>query len=224
MGKVMDNLKRYCYKCFFAFFLLVLIACSNNKDKEEIKLLYETIKSAEKQGNAEQVYSLLDTESKAYLDTMSNKLLHAGPNEIEKLNLFNRSMILTFRSKPYEEIVNLTGKDMMIKYHNTIMTMPKLMVGQNITRIEVKDTAAIAYFGLEEFPTDNPVYLRFSKEHGTWRYNLISVYESFNFSLMEPTFKSGGFKNKKEYLERVLNLKGIDKPYSELLAIPQIQK
>lgn len=214
----------YFSRCFYLFLFIVLIACSNNKDKNEIKLLYETIKSAEKKSNVEEIYSLIDSESKTYLDSMSNKLLHADSVEVDKLNLFNEFMLLTFRDKAYEEIVHITGKELMINFHSTTTTMPKLMVGQNILKMEINDTIAIAYFGLKDFSTDNVMNLRFTKEQGKWRYNLISAYESYNLNTIELAFQGGGFKTKREYLETVLKRKGILKPYVELLEIPQMKR
>ncbi len=193
---------------------IILFGCNN--EKEEIINTFNNFNKANIELNGEKIYELTDSETHNYYRSFLSKILKLDSIAITELNLTEKLNLLSTRAIIEDsELKKISPKDLMIKIYTEISSMDTVRINAikttGITNIRIENEQAKCDFTINGETLSPNVNLKFSKENGKWKYNVISMadytekqlnnvceYHGFNhMDLIEWTFSASNIGNKK---------------------------
>ncbi|WP_405252577.1 hypothetical protein [Dokdonia sp. Asnod3-C12] len=130
--------------------------------------------------NGERLYQLSDSESHKYYENLLTKILDLDSIAISKLNISDKINLLSARSVIKDsELKKMSPKDLMIEMYTNVNTMDTIKVNaikrMEIANIKIEDKTATSDFAINGSVLSPKVNLKFSKEDGKWKFNVISM-------------------------------------------------
>ena len=160
------------------FLSIILFGCTN--DKEDIITTFNAFNKANIELNGEQIFELTDTESHLYYEGLLSKILKLDSVGVTKLNLSEKINVLSTRAIIKDsELKRLSPKELMIKIYTEISSMDTVKINAinktGITNIKIENKKAISDLTINDTTLSPTVNLKFSKEDGQWKFNVISM-------------------------------------------------
>jgi len=165
-------------KFLILIFTVALFGCNN--DKEEIKNTFNEFNKANIELNGEKLYELSDSESRDYYKKLLTNILELDSIGVTKLNITDKINLLSARSVIEDsELKKMNSKDLMIKIYTEVNTMDTVKINainkMEIANIRVENGKSTSDFASNGRVLSPKVNLKFSKEDGEWRYNVLSM-------------------------------------------------
>ncbi len=184
-------------KILFLILTISLYGCNN--DKEEIINTFNDFNNANIELNGEKLYELSDSESHNYYEDLLTKILELDSIGVSKLNLTDKINLLSARSVIKEsELKKINSKDLMIKMYTEVNTMDTVKINaikkMEIANIRIENEKATSDFATNGKVLSPKVNLKFSKENGKWKYNVISMAE-FTEKQLKSICEQNGFSH-----------------------------
>jgi|TARA_B110000967_G_scaffold206555_1_gene253560 hypothetical protein len=176
---------------------VTLLGCNN--DKEEIINTYNNFNKANIELNGEKLYELSDSESHIYYDNLLIQILELDSIGVSKLNLTDKINLLSARSVIKDsELKKISSKELMIKMYTEVNTMDTVKINaikkMTIANIRIENGKATSDFATNGTVLSPKVNLKFSKENGKWKYNLVSM-SDFTEKQLKNICEQNGFSH-----------------------------
>jgi hypothetical protein len=179
-------------KITILLFLSLLISCNTKtteEEKKEIVNLFDEFNTANIELNGEKLYQLSDEASHQYYVDLLEKTKTLDSLGVDKLNLGDKINLLSIRSMLSDSrIKEITAKELMVTMYTEINTMDDEKINSiksmQIMDIKINNDVAIGNLGVGQNVILPKVDIKFSKEEGDWKFNIISMSDFANQQLI----------------------------------------
>lgn len=189
---------------------VILFGCNN--EKEEIINTFNNFNKANIELNGEKIFELSDSESHNYYKELLTKILKLDSVRVSELNLSDKLNLLSARAVIKDsELKKISPKDLMIKMYTEVNSMDTVKINSikksGITNIRIKGEKANCDFTINGKTLSPTVNLKFSKELGKWRFNIISMAD-FTEKQLNAICKQNGL-NHIDFLEWIFSASNV---------------
>ncbi|WP_298757055.1 hypothetical protein [uncultured Psychroserpens sp.] len=200
------------------FLSIILFGCNN--EKEEVVNTFKEFNKANIELNGEKIFELSDTASHNYYKSLLTKILELDSVRISELNLSEKINLLSARAVIKDsELKRLSTKDLMIKMYTEVNSMDTVKINSinktGIANIRINNKEAISDLTINGKTLSPAVNLKFSKESGKWKFNVISM-ANFADKQLNTICEQNGFTHI-DFIKWIFNASNIgDKKIKEL--------
>ncbi|WP_152611443.1 hypothetical protein [Psychroserpens damuponensis] len=197
---------------------IIFIGCSS--DKEEVITTFNNFNKANIELNGEKIYQLSDSNSHEYYKNLLNKILKLDSIGVSKLNLSDKVNLLSARAVIEDSIIKkISSKELMIKMYTEVSSMDTIKINSikksGITNISIENKNANSDFTINEKTLSPNVNLKFSKENGKWKFNVVSMAD-FTEKQLNAICEQNGFSHI-DFIQWIFSASNIgDKKIKEL--------
>jgi len=193
------QLKQNMKKTIILILSITIFSCNNNNDTEEIINTFNEFNKANIEMNGEKLYELSDSESHKYYENLLTKILELDSIAVSKLSITDKINLLSARSVIKDaELKKISPKDLMIKMYTKVNTMDTVKINaikkMEIANIRIEDRNATSDFASNGRILSPKVNLKFSKEDGKWKYNVVSMAD-FTEKQLKSICEQNGFSH-----------------------------
>ncbi|MFZ4455701.1 MAG: hypothetical protein ACOYOT_05715 [Bacteroidales bacterium] len=179
----------------FITFTIVQVGCSGKSEEQLVKESYENYKAALLNDKGDEAIKYVDSNTIKYYTDILNFTKKLDSTNIEILSIFDKVMILTIRQTiSKEDILKFDGKSLLVYGIKSGMVEKNSFVNNSIGEVIIED--GVAKGQLISNGKKTSIFLHFSKEAGTWKVDLTSLFSMFENALKKSAKESGQEENK----------------------------
>lgn len=160
---------------------LILLSCKRD-ERSDVEDVFNSFNNYNIKTNGAKIYELTDDETHQYYADLLQKVLELDSVEVTKQNIIDKTNILTARASLTDSaLMAASPKDFMILMftYTNVMDPDKVSATREMEikdiRVGAKEARAELAPGGRSLP--KKVYLKFNKEDGQWKYNLMTMYK-----------------------------------------------
>ncbi|WP_405208020.1 hypothetical protein [Aquimarina sp. LLG6339-5] len=191
-------------------FTVILFGCNN--EKEKIINAFNNFNKANIELDGEKIFELSDSESHNYYSNLLTKILRLDSIGISKLNLTDKMNLLSARAIIADsELKKISPKNLMIKMYTEVSSMDSVKIDSfkklGVTNVRIESEKANGDFTIDGEALSPRVNLKFSKENGKWKFNIVSM-ANFTEKQLNTVCEYHGFSHL-DYLEWMFSASNI---------------
>jgi len=193
----------------FFFFFFISSAGWAQKDKKEIKAVFENYKAALIKEDGDEAVKYLDSHTIKYYQNIADKARGADSVEVDALPVMDKIMVLSVRHRASkEEVLAFNGITMVSFAIKNGMVGKSTVSDNSLGEITINGNVATAQ--LIKNKEKSSILFKFYKENNEWKFDLSSFFPLAGIGFKKLVKDSG--KPENEYLLMLLEFASKKKP------------